>query len=132
MWNTWGGRDPHRRSRFHCKCEHTSLCWYPLQLKYSKTSIMVHSHRRSEYLDLPDRPNSATKLDQVFGRGSTQLKVTSARQLMDHSRSTQDPSRLLQDHLPTSTRPISTRQAQLFFDFYPTFTRPCTGTIAAR
>ena len=30
---------------------------------------MVRSHRPSEYLDHPDQPNSATELDQVFGRG---------------------------------------------------------------
>jgi hypothetical protein len=30
---------------------------------------MPRSNRRSEYLDLPDRPNSATMLDQVLGYG---------------------------------------------------------------
>jgi hypothetical protein len=109
-------------------------------LSASRLGIMPRSHRRSEYLDLPDRPNSATKLDQVFGRGSTRRKGTSARPLVDHTRSTQDPSRPLQDHLPThiptSTGPQldlrdpfpmfsrSTRPARPFLDLYPTSTRP--------
>ena len=29
----------------------------------SNNIVMPHSHGRSEYLNLPDRPNSATKLD---------------------------------------------------------------------
>ena len=70
---------------------------------------MARSHRRYEYLDLPDRPNSATKLDQVFGRGTKRRKGTSARPIVDHTRSIQYTSGSLQDYLPTqiltSTRP---------------------------
>ena len=62
--------------------------------------IMVRSHHRSEYLDLPEWPNSATELDQMFGGGS-------ARHVVDHTRPTQYPSRPLPDHFLTTSRPLA-------------------------
>ena len=114
---------------------------------------MVASHRRSEYLDLPDRPKSPIKLDQVLGRGSTRWNQTSVRAAVDHTRSTQEPSRRIPDHLPThistSTRSLldlldafqistrSTRPTRPILDLYPISTRLIpdyvrSRTIAAR